>query len=196
MTQNYSFSRDLKEAQAMAESLGEYVRGKQLYAVTAGGRFAGMPSLTAGALLLRLRRLHLLRVELDDKEVKTLDKTIDLYEKVRTDWAYHYEQKILQEAHSRLDAMKTFFYECADNIRQCLGIYKPELMRRTIVQEILFEMVDMNIEDDDLIKKKEAIDEKVRKYVEPTGFQWDEVLKRAYPIEDFWWLYHSPPDLP
>ena len=38
---SYSIEKDLKEAAKMADSLGEYVRGKQLYSTIAGGFFGG-----------------------------------------------------------------------------------------------------------------------------------------------------------
>lgn len=195
MSQNYSFDRDVKEALAMAEGLSEYVRGERLYGSLWGASIGRGTSLTGGSLLLRLRRLHLLRAELKDFQVKNLDKALDLYEKVRTEWAYHYETKLNQEAHSRIDAMKAFFYECKDDMRDCIGIYKPEIFRRTVVEEIVFELENLNASDDHLLNKVKACDAKLRTYVEPADFQWSEELAPAYDKDDFWWLYHSPPNL-
>ncbi|MEO0599556.1 MAG: hypothetical protein AAF126_25825, partial [Chloroflexota bacterium] len=99
----------------------------------AAGLFSNMPSMTIGSLVMRLRRIDTLRMHMPDSKKKKLDDALDKYLQVRTDWLYHFENKIKQEAHSRVDAMKGFFYECSDNIRNCIGIYKPEMMRRTIV---------------------------------------------------------------
>ena len=41
MATNYTLDRDLKEAEAMAEGLAEYVRGTALYGSTGGGVFGG-----------------------------------------------------------------------------------------------------------------------------------------------------------
>ena len=109
MSGNYQFRRDVDEAVAMADALETYIRGDSLYGVTSAGLFSGMPSMTVGALLLRLRRLDTLRDNLDDRLVKRLDVAIEKYELARNEWAIHYEAKIPQEAHSRIDAMKTFF---------------------------------------------------------------------------------------
>jgi hypothetical protein len=195
MSKNYSFERDVKEALAMAEALDEYVRGDRLYGVVHGGRLSGGSSLTAGALLLRLRRLDVLRGELKDYQVKNLDKAIDFHAKVRTEWALHYSGKLQKEAHSRLDAMKPFFYECGDNIGHCAGIYKPELLRRTVVQEILIELDALDGHDDELDIKAQGTDNRLRRYVEPAAFQWSEDIKAAYDADEFWWLYHCPPDI-
>jgi len=194
MSKNYSFERDIKEAMAMAVALDEYVREDRLYGVVHGGRLSGGSSLTGGALLLRLRRLHALRGELKDYMVKNLDKALDLYEKVRTEWAFHYQGKLQKEAHSRLDAIRPFFYECGDNIGHCAGIYKPEILRRTIVQEILIELDALNVQDAELDIKVTGTDNRLRRYVEPAEFQWAEEIQPAYDRDEFWWLYHCPPD--
>ena len=195
MSKNYSFERDVKEALAMAEALDEYVRGDRLYGVVHGGRLSGGSSLTAGALLLRIRRLHLLRSELKDYQVKNLDKAIGFYEKVREEWTFHYQGKLQKEAHSRLDAMRPFFYECGENIGHCVVIYKPEILRRTIVQEILIELDALDVHDAELEIKVTGTDNRLRRYVEPAEFQWSDEIKSAYDKEDFWWLFHCPPDV-
>ncbi len=195
MSTSYKFSRDINQSVKMAEVLEDYVRGNQLYGYAAG-LFSTMPSMTVGALLLRLRRLDMLRHHLKDYQSKKLDQTIDRYMQVRTDWAYHYTGKAQEEAHSRIDAMKAFFYECSDNIRNCIGIYKPEMMRRTIVQELILELDALGIQDPDLQQKIDDTDAKLRKVTEKSAFQWAPILKPAYDPKAFWWLYYSPPDIP
>lgn len=194
MSAKYKFGRDVNQVFTMTEVLESYVRSKTLYGY-ASGLFSNMPSLTVGAVLLRLRRLDILRDELKDHQSKKLDKAIDNFMRVRTDWAYHYEGKLGQEAHSRIDAMKGFFYECRDNIHNCIGIYKPEMMRRTIVEELIREMDALNLQDADLVSKIEDTDEKLQRVTEPSEFQWAAALQPAYDRDDFWWLYYSPPDL-
>lgn len=196
MSAQYRFSRDVKQALTMAQSLEEYVRGDRLYGQTGAGALAGMPSMTVGGMLMRLRRLDVLRDHLKDHQIKNLDKAIEQYDAVRHEWAFHYEGKITREAHSRIDAMKGFFYECADNIRQCIGIYKPEMTRRTIVQELLKEMQVLDMSDATLMTKIEETDEKLKRYVEQAAFQWSDVLMPAFPKAEYWWLYCSPPNLP
>lgn len=196
MATHYKFGQDINQAERMAEVLEDYVRSEQLYGYAAG-LFSNMPSMTVGGLLMRLRRLDMLRAHLKDHQSKRLDTAIEQYMLVRTDWAYHYTQKIRKESHSRIDAMKAFFYECSDNIRNCIGIYKPEIMRRTIVQELLGEMQALAINaDQELLEKVQQIDEKLQKVTEPSDFQWANILQPAYDRQGFWWLYHSPPNIP
>lgn len=193
MATTYRFDTDVKEALAMAEGLADYVRGKELYGRTGGGFFSQMPSLTVGALVMRLRRLDAFRLKFDDKVRKKLDKAVDLYDTTRREWRMHYEEKVLQEAHSRIDAMATFFRECSESPANAANIYRPELLRRTIVQELIREMEDLRLKDDDLQAKIRGADSRLRTVLRPSAFQWAEMLQEVYPQKEYWWLYQSPP---
>ncbi|MEO1165889.1 MAG: hypothetical protein AAFV98_19040 [Chloroflexota bacterium] len=195
MSASYDISKDLKEAKAMTDGLADYLRGDVLYGSTQGGFFSRMPSLTVGALLMRLRRLDALRNSMMDSDRRTLDAIIEQWQAVRDEWRVHYEDKLQQEASSRINAMKSFFQECRDSMQSCRNNYRPELQKRTIVQEILLEMRDLNIENADLMKLVNAADTKFHSYMRPDSFQWSDDLKDVYPEDDFWWLYQKPPQL-
>lgn len=196
MSSNYQLETDLKEAAAMANHLEDYVRGDQLYGKAGNSFFSSMPSLTVGALLMRLRRLDALRGQLKGRGEKQLEQTVEAWTDVREEWTHHYEQKMLREAHSRIDAMKAFFQECSKNMSQCAAIYRPELLRRTIVQELLREMDAMNTEKDDALDRDiKAADSKLRTFLRPDTFQWSEMLQPIYPQNEFWWLYQKPPQM-
>jgi hypothetical protein len=192
MSSNYKLDVDLKEAEAMAGGLSEYVRGNDLYGSTGGGMFSRMPSLTPGALLLRLRRLDALRGKLEDRQSKRLDAAIEAYDSARREWTQHYEDKLVQEANSRIDSMATFFEECDDSPAKCFESYRTELLKRTIVQEVLREMHELNVSDAALISKINAADNRLKTYFKPATFQWSEELKPVYPEDEFWWLYQAP----
>lgn len=194
MSTKYKIQTDLDEAKAMAEGLEDYVRGNQLYGNTGGSFFSRMPSLTTGALLMRLRRLDTLRDMMEDRQYKALDRTIDFWESVRKDWRLHYERKMQHEVRSRLDSMKFFFRECDESPKNCHSNYRPELLRRTIVQEVIREMDELGMELEDKTKKKlDMIDKKLRSVVRDDEFQWAEGLQNNYPQDEFWWLYSKPP---
>ncbi|NWF68982.1 MAG: hypothetical protein HXY40_07845, partial [Chloroflexi bacterium] len=144
----YNLEKDLSEADAMARALVPYVYEKDLYGrVGGGGIFSGgtMPSLTIGALLLRLRRLRAQRDSLTPKQQAQLEQIEARHEQVRHQWAAAYEGKLVKEALSRLDAMKAYFDECSQSPRLCASAYLPEALRRTIVEEIRLAMRDYNI---------------------------------------------------
>lgn len=191
MSATYRISDDMREAEAMVNGLGDYVRGDELYAQT-GGMFSNNPSLTAGALLMRLRRLDGLRSEMTDAQRKKLDHLQQTHQQVRDEWAMHYEKKLIREANSRIDSMQRFFEECADSLKMCANVYGPEMLRRTIVQEIQREMNNMGITDSDTQQKIRQADGKLRGYLSPAEFQWAEMLQPVYPDSEFWWLYQRP----
>lgn len=195
MSTQYSLQKDLDEALKMARALEDYIRADQLYGSVGGGLFGGgsSPSLTIGALIMRLRRLEALQSHLSAADRDKLGQAQSLHQMVRDEWNLHYEQKLLKEANSRLDAMRTFFRECQDNTRLCANIYKPEALRRTIVQEILDVMTAQSIASAELDDKVTMTDGQLRAHFQPGDFLWDAVLQDIYPRDPFWWLWGEPP---
>jgi hypothetical protein len=194
--QRYSVEQDLKEAQAMVDGLDRYVTDEQLYGtVGSGGLFSGgkMPSLTIGALLMRIRRLHTFSDRLNDAQKQQLESIAAQNATVHKEWKLHYEGKMMREAKSRLDAMSTFFDECSRDQRLCAGVYLPEVQRRTVVEEIRMAMEDYGLEDPELDKKVKFVDSRLRRFTQPAKFVWDGDLKAAYPENQFWWMYSFPP---
>lgn len=197
MSETYDLERDLREAEAMAESLVPYVHNEPLYGSVGGfGFFAPstMPSLTIGALLMRLRRLNALCDQMNESQEKRLDAAAQRNADVYSEWKVHYHKKLIREANSRLDAMKTFFDECRSNPPLCGQIYRPEVMRRTIVEEIFTAMDELGINDEALSNKANATDSQLRRFVRSSDFIWDRQLQSVYPEYKFWWLYHHPPE--
>jgi hypothetical protein len=197
MAERYSIEQDLREAKAMAEGLERYVQGEQLYgAAGSGGFFSGgkMPSLTVGALVMRLRRLRALEGQMNAQQRQQLREIEQKHESVRKEWRYHYEQKMVWEVNSRLDAMAAFFEECASDPKLCARVYLPEVLRRTTVEEILIAMKEMGIETRELDKKAKSTDSRLRRFTQPASFVWDQALETAYPQSQFWWMYSHPPE--
>ncbi|MGJ3238146.1 MAG: hypothetical protein ACFE0Q_05515 [Anaerolineae bacterium] len=193
MSSNYKIQTDLTEAQAMVEGLADYVRGDQLFGHAGAGFFSKMPSLTIGALVMRLHRLSALRDQLSNKQQSKLDEAINNWQSTRREWRSHYEGKLLHEIESRLDSMQTFFKECADSQQSCHNNYRPEIQKRTIVQVLLDEMDELGIEDDEIHKIVKEADGKLRTYLRSDDFQWSDTLTKVYPQDTFWWLYQKPP---
>lgn len=194
--QTYSIDKDLKEAQAMAKALVPYVYEKELYGRTgSGGMFSGgaMPTLTVGALLMRLRRLRTLRPHMNEKQQAQFDEIEARNDEVRREWAAAYEGKMVREALSRLDAMRAFFDECSQSPQLCASAYLPEALKRTIVEEIRLAMRDYRITSSEVDSKTRSTDSRLRRFTQqPSHFIWAEALQEVYPSESFWWLYHRP----
>lgn len=192
---DYKIDRDLSEAQAMSAALVPYVYEDTLYSTISGGLFGSrLPALTIGSLLLRLRRLRELQSELTDQQRSQLNQIEAQHGEVMREWRIHYEKKLQTEAASRLRAMKPFFDECKENPRLCAGAYLPEAYRRTIVQEIFMQMAKMGLEPDtEMVNLRVMADDGLRRFIRPSEFIWDVILKPVYDEKRFWWLYGHPP---
>lgn len=188
MELTYTIERDLHEAAAMAEALVPYIYEDQLY----GKAGSKMPSLTVGALLLRLRRLNALRDTMTDAQCEQLAKVEAVQQDVRKEWRQHYEKKLIWETESRLKAMMPYFEECRESPRLCASAYLPEALRRTIVAEILLELDALNVEVNKLERQAQKTDVQLRGVIQPCDFIWDAALQAVYPPESYWWLYHRP----
>jgi hypothetical protein len=191
----YDPNRDLREAKAMADALIPYVYEEPLYGTTRGGMFGSgnMPALTVGALLLRLRRLRALEASLTPQQLQQLSEVEQKHESVRKEWRNHYIEKLRREGESRLKAMDTFFEECTDDPSQCANVYLPEVLRRTIVQEVARELTAQNEADDALGTSMRRVDSKLRRFTKPADFLWASGLQEVYSPDEFWWLYAAPP---
>jgi len=191
MSAEYSIDRDLNELVKMSETLKDYVLSEMLYMSVEGGLFGseGMPQLTTGAFLLRLRRLNHFRDEMNGTQQATLDKAIDHYNAVREEWTVHYEQKMVREALSRLKMIAEFFRECRENKNACWDAYPIEALRRTIIQELIIALDDQEIDFQDVITLAKQTDNELRTWVTMGDFTWSDELMPVYPKETFWWLY-------
>lgn len=192
---NYSVGQDLKEARAMVDGLDRYIRGNDIYGrVGSGGIFSmsQMPSLTLGALLMRLRRLQALRDTLNPQQQAELDQLLAANEKTRNEWREHYHSKLEREAISRLKAMSTFFEEIRDNPKLAATSYQPEALRRTIAQVLRDTMQAEGMPVDKVDGEMGAVDSRLRRWFNKGKFIWSEALEPAYPEQPYWWLYVEP----
>jgi hypothetical protein len=192
----YNLDKDLREAEAMADRLVPYVYEDHLYGnIGSGGMIAGSntPSLTLGALLMRLRRLHTLEDRMTDSQRATLAKISEQHERVRKEWTLHYGNKLVQEATSRLKQIMQYIQECREDPRACASSYLPEALRRTIVQEIADTMNRYDMPSAELDNSIRTADSGLRRYIAPSDFIWAKELQPVYPQSPFWWLYAKPP---
>jgi hypothetical protein len=88
--------------------------------------------------------------------------------------------------------MQRFFEECAKEPTSCARNYSPEVLRRTITQEILMVLDEEDIASAELDNKVAKTDRRLRSYLVESDFVWDSTLQPAYPRDDFWWMYMTP----
>jgi len=192
MTRQYDLEQDLREAAAMVAGLERYLRGAALYGSVGGGLgFRRMPALTVGALALRLRRLE--RLTQGDEQRSQVAALTRRCDEVRVEWPLHYRRKALREANSRLDLLQQTLQEVAGDPAQATRNWPPELLRRSIVEELRRGLARRG-EVDAALEAKLGRSDALLQAVgdEPCAFQWDPQLQPVYPASDFPWLYHRP----
>ncbi|MEO8611013.1 MAG: hypothetical protein ABI690_24160 [Chloroflexota bacterium] len=184
--QNFSVERDLKELQTMAAALVPYVYEDELY-----GRVGmNMPSLTVGAVLLRLHRLRALASRLTPEQLSILEQAEAEMQTVRREWTSHFEKKLTREAEARMRDILTYLREAKESPRTGDNGYLLEAVRRTIVQELLDAMPD-DARKSEIVKAAE-VDSGLRRSVFDSDFIWTKDLEPVYPAETYWWLYKRP----
>lgn len=192
---NYSLASDLNEAKKMADGLEDYIQTEPIYGTVGGGFFSGgsMPSLTTGALLMRVRRLRAREEELTPEQRGQLGKIEDEIARVRAKWRLHFDQKVEREARSRLKSISQYFEDLRDDPRAAANAWLPEALRRTIIFELDRAMQDYGIDRGDLPQRISSTDAALRRYTEKSSFVWSAELEPVYPADTFWWLYARPP---
>jgi hypothetical protein len=182
--QTYSMDKDLQEAAAMLKAFVPYIYEDELY-----GRLGfNLPSLTPGALLMRLRRLRALSSQLNDPQRTTLEQLETQHQALRKEWGVAYEKKLGREIEARLRDLDAYFKESDDDPRQAANAYLPEALRRTMVAEAVTALSDASAVE----MKVRKTDATLRRYLRPCPFIWDTALQPAYPQDTFWWLYNRP----
>jgi len=192
---NYSLAGDLNEAKKMADGLEHYIQTDQIYGTVGGGFFGGgsMPSLTTGALLMRVRRLRAREAELTAAQRGELGAIEDEIARVRGKWRAHFDQKLEREARSRLKSLGQYFEDLRDDPRGAANAWLPEALRRTIIHELDHAMQEYGLERGDLPQRINGMDAALRRQTEKSPFVWSPELEAAYPADPYWWLYARPP---
>jgi hypothetical protein len=184
--QSFSIERDLKELQTMTAALVPYVYDDELY-----GRVGmNMPSLTIGAVLLRLHRLRALASRLTPEQLTILEQAEAQTESVRREWTSHFEKKLVREAEARLRDILTYLREAKESPRSGDNGYLLEAVRRTIVQELMDAMPEAERRTE--LAKAAEVDSGLRRSLFDSDFIWTKDLQSVYPASTYWWLYKRP----
>ncbi len=185
--QNYSIDRDLREVREMIDAFVPYIYEDELY----GRSSMSGPSLTPGAILLRLNRLRALHGEMSSSQAAAFDDLQGRFTSISKEWNSHYTKKLVREAEARLRDVQTYLSECKDDVKLCANAYLPEALRRTMIEAILAELPES--ERESLSAKVKSADSGLRRYVESSEFIWGSALRSVYPESTYWWLYNRPP---
>lgn len=184
----YKYSHDLEIVSSMLERLENYLLSDEVYG-NQGMFIEGLPAITIGGLLMRIRRLNALRELIGKSNQKKLDTAIAQHDRLFNEWRVHYENKLRSELESRSTRVKQFIDELQETPRSVRIAFEPEQMRRTIIQEILYMIQRSNIEADGIKNDIATLDTDLKRLVKKADFSWATELETVYSPDEFWWLY-------
>lgn len=186
----YDPEADIRILEAMASNLTPYLYEDELYG-TLGGK---MPKLTVGGLLLRLHRLQALQNSLDDELNQRLHDANLNFVQLRSEWMVHFEQKVVEEANARLNNIRAYVSDHAEDAQLAAQDYGVVAEQRTMVHHLKAEAQEFNFWTEDLDDEVVAADKGIKGTIEqdPDTFIWADELREVYPRAEYWWLYATP----
>ncbi len=184
----YDLDADHKAFVAMVDNLVPYIYDKELF----GQMPNRLPRLTLGGLLMRQHRIGALRHEMKPEQILAFDDAIVRLEKIRYEWLNHYKDKLLQEFQSRVNALTFFVEDCEQSWQSCDANWPNEAEKRTIVAHLAQEATLQGIFEIEQRAILNKLDQKLRRFSRESEFLWDNRLKDAYPMPNYWWLHGRP----
>lgn len=181
----YNLDRDVEVLAAMASNLTPYLYEDEMFGYLAGD----LPKLTLGGLLLRVYRLSRLEDSLDAEQQSLVqDARINL-DAARSEWAVHYESKLVRELTYRIDAFNRFLRDCSEDSKNCVLDYPVQAEKRTMSKHLADELTRHGELPPNLLTELASLDSHLQRIFQSGAFITDERLAAIYSREDFWWLY-------
>ena len=180
-------AHELEILRQIAIDLPEYLLADVLFWPMAG---ADLPKLSLGMLLLTRIRLFSLADQLappqQDQRIaaeKKIDATL-------AQWRVAAEKKAEQELRSRTSLWQSFWEECRDDPKTCATNYPHEVTQRTIAALLL--RAFPRLAETASAQALAIQDRSMRRKLKGDQFIWPPELQRAFPKDDFWFLYSLP----
>jgi hypothetical protein len=183
---------DLAIAQEMVEELETYIVNNDLYRTVIARTPRGDEKLTmtGGDLLTRLYRLQSQRDQLSVEQQQTLDTIQDKADQVIYSLKTRFHDRLQREMKARLDSIKWFLDDCAEDRRRCQTNYPFEIRNRQRIEEILKQIGD-NLPES-LSNQLQSVDRRLEQGTTGRDFVWDAGLQNAFPAGQYWYLYRLP----
>ena len=157
---DYNIEQNLEALTAMASNLTPYLYEEELF----GHLGNNLPKLTVGGMLMRLYQLKHLSSDLAAEQQQRLHDAEVNINAARSEWALHYEQKIIKEIESRLGSLRWFLDDCARDPSSCGFDWNTEVEKRTIVEHLNEEAQRLDILESNLKSETSQIDSRLRRY--------------------------------
>ncbi len=183
----YNLNRDVHTAQEMASRLDPFIYENETYGFMPGD----LPKLTIGGLLMRLQRLSLLGNLLSDVQREALITSQQQLVTIKQAWLTAYTNRVAHELTLHINELNQFLGDYEQDQDACRETYPSVVEKRVIAQILVGEARELNVPLPDLENRLRDIDLRLQTYFKPGRFVWDKRLLRAYPKDQYGFLYMS-----
>ena len=185
-------SIDLEIVEGMIPELEDYIIKDDVYRTVIIPTSAGDQNIrmTGGDLLARLHRLSGAKDELTPEQQQRLEQAKQKAEQIIYSLKTRFNQRLQREMRARLDSLRWFLDECADDKQRCRVEWPFEMRNRQRIEEIVKQLgKDL---PEDLATELRQIDRRIRETGRPSGFVWSPRVQKIYPRDQYWYLYMLP----
>jgi hypothetical protein len=155
-----------------------------------GFQGASLPRLTLGGLSLTLNELAAQRQQMSTDQTSRYQNLSRKIESVREKWKVAQENKAIKELQMRINMWRAYLKDLEEK-PEWIENYPQEVRTRVMVNQL----IAMIGSDSDLKTEYQMIkniDHRMRDFVRPGKFVWDDSLQPIYPQEKFPYLYMKP----
>jgi hypothetical protein len=149
-----------------------------------------LPRLTLGGLMLILDELTAQTPEMKPKQKMRHERMLRKYDRTSLKWRVALEKKAVRELNSRLNLWRAYIQDVEEQSESIMD-YPQEVRNRVMIEHLMNTIgshLDLKVE----IQAINALDHRIKDFVIPGKFLWDDPLQNIYPQEDFPYLYVSP----
>ena len=182
-------SVDLAIVLAMVEELEEYIVKEDLFrtVILRTPRGEVRIQMTGGDLLTRLHRLAVDKHRLSPEQQAQAAHAAQEADRIIYSLKSRFNQRLQREMKSRLDSLRWFLDDVADDSDRARTNYPYEIRNRQRVEEIITRLGGDLPEE--LAGQLAAVDRRLRGLVAGSEFVWDPSLRDVFPRQPYWFLY-------
>lgn len=184
--------RDLDILQAMVANVNAYLLSD---ATSWDMGKPGMPPMTLGGCLMRLRRLAALEHTLYNAEHARLEDARYTFDETMALNVVRFEQRAYQELSARIREWMTYLRDLSHSARLAAdsGLYVARVDTRIVIDELVAQLARKPFRLDGRVPRDvAALDRRLKFIWSPGPFVLAAVWQPAYPEERYWWLYGCP----
>ncbi len=177
-----TIEKDRAFFQAGVRELADYLRSGELF-WQLSVRETDLPRLTIGGLLLAQRRLRVrLTAPAAQTDLIALEGQMDA---VRSKWRSAWERKAGREVHARFTLWNSYLADYRQSPESQADAYPHEVQWRVMLQLLSVEISSPLPE----LEALSDLDAVVKSFWRPGEFVWEADLMRAFPQQEYWFLY-------